>query len=680
MAPEIPGYDDLVPIGQGGFAVVYRGHDARFDRSVAIKVLSGPFDAAARRRFTRELRAMGALSRHPHCVAVYDTGFTPEDAPYLVMEEMTGGSLGQRLDDGPVPWREAVDIGRKLSGALQAAHDAGVLHRDIKPENVLFSAYGEPKLADFGIARVEGDTLTSGVIFATPAHTAPELFEHGVASRASDVYSLGSTLFAAMAGKAPFVRRGDEPAIAMLMRAAQEPIPDLGPYGVPPAICQLVEEAMAKAPDRRPTASELGDRLMAAAESATGEATASARAVADTMPIAAVDAERFPASEEPSPPPPVIPASSAQSPPAAAPRPREPRARRPVPDRRRGKRVGALVAVIALVLAALAVAAIAAQDDETGDSPRARDATTAPTTATTAPASATTEPATDAVGSSPQLATQPIEVGEAPTGLTLADGSLWVGTFGDGTVSRIDVASNEVEATIPLGGRISELATSESGVWVTNYSDGTASRIDPDTNEVVATAQVGSEPIGVAGQETDVWVASFRDGTVSRVGPQGDVVARFDLGGNPVGVATGDGAVWVTNQADGTVTRIDPQTEELTPVGIGGAPLGVAVGEGAVWVTNAGDNTVSRIDPATNAVSATIPVGERPFRVAVGGGAVWVTNRGDGTVSRIDPSTNSVTAVVDAVGAGPSRVTVGNGTVWVSDEDGTSVYRIDPAR
>jgi serine/threonine-protein kinase PknK len=160
MPPEIPGYHVLAEIGHGGFAVVYRAHDHRFYRSVAIKVLRGPLDAASRKRFERERRAMGTLSRHPHCVTVYDSGFTSDDRPYLVMEDMSGGSLRQRIRDGPMPWPEVVAIGVKLAGALHAAHEAGVLHRDIKPENVLCSAYGEPKIADFGIARLEADTFT----------------------------------------------------------------------------------------------------------------------------------------------------------------------------------------------------------------------------------------------------------------------------------------------------------------------------------------------------------------------------------------------------------------------------------------------------------------------------------------------------------------------------------------
>jgi serine/threonine-protein kinase PknK len=744
MPPEIPGYEGLTEIGHGGFAVVYRAQDHQFNRSVAIKVLTGPLDAPARKRFERERRAMGALSRHPHCVTVYDSGFTADDRPYLVMEDMSGGSLRQRIKDGPMPWSEVVAIGVKLAGALHAAHEAGVLHRDIKPENVLCSAYGEPKIADFGIARLEEDTLTSGMIFATPAHSAPELFDGTGPTRASDVYSLGSTLFTLMAGSAPFTRRNDEPAIAIVTRASQEPVPDLRPRGVPDAVFAVVEDAMAKQPDDRPSAMEVGRRLRDAQQAAGVEQTpmavlagaipaavaladapaiAEERAAAGVLPrtpelglpvvapqpsrepppsVAEPDrlpeptpqvvapepsAERAPpvAEPEPSPKPGLSPQSREQPPTererrvAAAPAPRRTRAG----TARRPERVRLVVAAVgAVALAALVIAVALTRGDRSGDGGGdAASPTTAASrsVATTAPAA---PPTTDAPAPAapPQTAPQAIEVGEAPTGLALGDGSVWVGNFGDGVVSRVDPQRNTVAATIPLGGRVAELAASDSGIWVTNFAEGTVSRVDPATNSVASTAKVGGDPIGVAGDGQDAWVASSRDGTISRVTPGGQLASRTRLGGTPLGVAVGERAVWVTNRADGTLSRIEPATGQMVArIPIGGRPLGVAVGEGSVWVTNEGDNTVSRVDPNTNAVVATTQVGRRPFRVATGAGAVWVTNRDDGTVSRIDPATGA-TGTFGEVGAGPSRVMVAEGSVWVTDEDGRAVFRLDASR
>jgi len=717
MPPEIPGYDGLVEIGHGGFAVVYRAQDHRFNRSVAIKVLTGSLDAASRKRFERERRAMGTLSRHPHCVTVYDSGFTSDDRPYLVMEDMSGGSLRQRINDGPMPWPEAVAIGVKLAGALLAAHKAGVLHRDIKPENVLCSAYGEPKIADFGIARLEADTLTSGTIFATPAHSAPELFEGTAATRASDVYSLGSTLFMLIAGSAPFTRQKDEPAIAVITRASREPVPDLRPRGVPDAVCAAVEGAMAKLPDERPSAAEVGWRLrdaqraagidptpmavlapaLAAAaattnESAMAEEPAAARVVGPIPepkppvpePVSAPQPAIPPPMPEPSQEPVPSPLSR-RSPPTEPDRPVSVAAggqttptRPPGPRRHRSVR-GVVAAVVVAAVAALVIPLALSQAEDSGDR-RRRQAS--PATAASPPGGTTAPTAPRATGvqapAPPQTAPQVIEVGDAPTGLASGNGSVWVGNFSNGMVSRVDPQTNAVATQIPVGGRVAELAASDSGIWVTNYARGTVSRVDPAENAVVTTTNVGGEPIGVAGDGRDAWVASYRDGTIIRVGPEGQVVARSKLGGNPLGVAVGEGAVWVTNHADGTLRRIDPANAQVVAtVRIGGRPLGVAVGERSVWVTNEGNNTVSRVDPSTNAVVATIPVGPRPFRVAAGAGSIWVTNRSNGTLSRIDPVAGAVTGTFGEVGAGPSRVMVAEGSVWVTDEDGRTVSRLD---
>src|SRR5262245_18747366 len=132
---EIPGYDDPVEIGRGGFAVVYRARQDRLQRSVAVKVLTraatGP---AALERFERECAAVGALSGHPNVVAVHDAGTTADGRPYLAMELLAGGTLAQRFEAGPLPVDDVLAIGAQLADALAVAHAAGVLHRDVKPE------------------------------------------------------------------------------------------------------------------------------------------------------------------------------------------------------------------------------------------------------------------------------------------------------------------------------------------------------------------------------------------------------------------------------------------------------------------------------------------------------------------------------------------------------------------
>ena len=136
-------------------------------------------------------------------------GTTDSGRPYIVMPYHAKDSLEALIRrHGPLDWSEALSIGVKLAGALDAAHRIGTLHRDVKPGNILLSDYGEPQLTDFGIARISGGFQTStGVITGSPAFTAPEVLEGAMPTPASDVYSLGATLFCALTGHAAFERR-----------------------------------------------------------------------------------------------------------------------------------------------------------------------------------------------------------------------------------------------------------------------------------------------------------------------------------------------------------------------------------------------------------------------------------------------------------------------------------------
>ncbi len=268
----IEGISNATRIGEGGFGVVYRARQEAFGRTVAVKVLRAPaLDEDARRRFEQECRAVGSLSGHPHIVAVHASGVAASGQPYLVMEHLPGGTLAQRLSrDGPLVAEEVAEIGVKLAGALAAAHAAGVLHRDIKPENVLLSAYGEPQLVDFGVARVQGGTATrSGLITGSLAHAAPEVLSGHRAEAASDVYSLASTLYALLAGHAPFVRPGEESFHPLLTRVLTEDPPDLRP-GVPDALWAALAAALVKGPAGRTADAEAFAHRLRDAQATTG--------------------------------------------------------------------------------------------------------------------------------------------------------------------------------------------------------------------------------------------------------------------------------------------------------------------------------------------------------------------------------------------------------------------------
>jgi serine/threonine protein kinase len=269
---------------------VYRADETDLQRTVAVKLLTGEFDDDAKRRFDRERKAMGALSGHPNIVTVYRAGLTEDDRPYLVMEHMSGGSMAEKLArEGAIPWQRAVEIGIDLSGALEVAHQGGVLHRDIKPGNLLISSRGTVHLADFGIARLAGAPETrSAVITASLAHAAPEVIAGRKPDERADIYSLVSTLYELILGRPPFVSESDESLVPMLARIAQDPVPSLGHLGVPPGVDAVLARGMAKDPaDRHQSASELAAEL----ERAVGRGQSAAVTSVIPVPDGAVTSE-----------------------------------------------------------------------------------------------------------------------------------------------------------------------------------------------------------------------------------------------------------------------------------------------------------------------------------------------------------------------------------------------------
>lgn len=288
----IAGLGPAVRIGSGGFADVYRAQQTNLRREVAVKVLrAAAHDAQAQMRFERECHAVGAVSGHPNIVAVHEGGLTSDGRAYLVMEFFPGGSLLDRLRrTGPMTATEVIEIGIKIGRALAVAHDAGVLHRDVKPANILVSAYGEPALADFGIARVEGGEQTAtGMVTASFAHASPEVLEGRAPTARSDIYSLGSTLFELFTGRPPHFRADDESMWALMNRVVSEPVPDPLGVGMPEPLASTVRRATLRSPaDRHQAASAFVADL-------SGEQQGSARTVVTRPPAG---------SPPPQPPPP----------------------------------------------------------------------------------------------------------------------------------------------------------------------------------------------------------------------------------------------------------------------------------------------------------------------------------------------------------------------------------------
>jgi eukaryotic-like serine/threonine-protein kinase len=256
-------------LGSGGMSVVWRSFDDVLGRPVAVKVLSAPTaaDPAFRAAIRKEARASARLS-HPHITQVYDYGeaILP-DGPtvaYVVMELLSGQTIGQRLTAGPLPWREAVQIAGQVAQALAAAHRRGVVHRDIAPANVMLTATGA-KVLDFGIAALAGGRgdPDGGGLLGTPAYVAPERLDDAPAAPAADVYALGALLYEMLTGAPPVPAKTwpalveayrDGPAIAPLQ------VPEL-----PESVVDLVNRCLAADPAARPGTAEVADALVAAA-------------------------------------------------------------------------------------------------------------------------------------------------------------------------------------------------------------------------------------------------------------------------------------------------------------------------------------------------------------------------------------------------------------------------------
>ncbi|WP_009479856.1 protein kinase [Rhodococcus sp. JVH1] len=258
------GFDDAHEVGRGGFGTVYGCRQRSLDRTVAIKVLTCAPDPDNLERFLREQRAMGKLSGHPNIVNVFQVGVTTSGLPYIVMQYHPHDSLAALIRKaGPLRWQDTLHLGVKMAGALETAHRLATLHRDIKPANILLTDYGDPQLTDFGIARIAGGfETTTGVITGSPAFTAPEVLEGQAPTPASDVYSLGATLFCAVTGHAAFERRVGEQVVTQFLRATDTPHPDLDRIHIPDDVRSAIEHAMATSPMERPgTAAEFGDEL-----------------------------------------------------------------------------------------------------------------------------------------------------------------------------------------------------------------------------------------------------------------------------------------------------------------------------------------------------------------------------------------------------------------------------------
>ncbi len=267
MLGRLGGYEISGVVGAGGMGVVLKAIDKSLDRIVAIKVLAPHLatSGAARKRFAREAKAAAAVL-HPNVIAIHSVS-NDESLPYLVMPYVRGTSLQKRLDrEGPLPLDEILRIGSQIAAGLAAAHAQGLVHRDIKPANILLEEGVERvTITDFGLARAVDDaTIThSGVIAGTPQYMSPEQARGEAVEQRSDLFSLGSVLYAISTGRPPF--RAETTYGVMRRITDDEPtaIRELNP-DIPLWLCAIIARLMSKrAADRYESAAEVTQLLEA---------------------------------------------------------------------------------------------------------------------------------------------------------------------------------------------------------------------------------------------------------------------------------------------------------------------------------------------------------------------------------------------------------------------------------
>jgi serine/threonine-protein kinase len=250
-------------IGQGGMGAVYAAEHALLGRPAAIKVLlpdlSQKQDIVM--RFFNEARAATAI-RHPGIVEIYDFGWTPEGAAFIVMEHLQGETLARRSERARFRWQAALSVARQIAGALAAAHAKGIVHRDLKPDNIFLVLDPEVpggeriKLLDFGIAKLAGDTSSTGnmtqtgAVMGTPTYMAPEQCRGVAVDHRADLYALGCIVFELCSGRPPFVGEGTGDVLAAHIHVPPPSLASLS-VEVPRAVEELVQQLLAKAPSYR---------------------------------------------------------------------------------------------------------------------------------------------------------------------------------------------------------------------------------------------------------------------------------------------------------------------------------------------------------------------------------------------------------------------------------------------
>jgi DNA-binding beta-propeller fold protein YncE/predicted Ser/Thr protein kinase len=590
IGTKLAGYRLEALLGRGGMGVVYRAHDLALDRNVALKILSPELaeDERFRERFLTESRLAASID-HPNIIPVYDAGEVAGEL-YIAMRYVDGSDLKRMLAEGPLPRERAIAIVSQVAGALDAAHERGLVHRDIKPSNVLLDERGHGYLADFGLSRRLGEpgaALGAAQSLGTIDYVAPEQIRGEEVDGRADLYSLGCLLYECVTGKPPFARPSD--AAVLFAHLEEEP-------PAAPGLEDVMRTALAKDPDDR---FQTGRELVEAARKALGLQPrrlgwpAAAGAVGLALIAAALLAFFL--------------TRGGNSSPAA-----------------QGGRLLRIDPATNHVASSLPVGdgatAVAVGSGRVWVASY-RDGTLWQV-----------DPKTGGVTKIPALG--------RPYAVTVNEGNAYVAALGPaqfaGNVAQFDAVTGGHEGGIDLFA--CSLTSGAYGVWAAGCPNVEQLTIDGNNLRIGETVAIPypdrlsaanfREALGdMAMGEDGIWViGDASDRRLWRIDPRRHrIVSTIPLGFPPGSVAVGGGAVWVTDQLGDRLVKVDPAANRIVasvPVGRGAG--GLAFGGGSVWVAGAIDHNVTRVDPATTRVVATIRVGASPQALAIGQGSIWV--------------------------------------------------------
>jgi sugar lactone lactonase YvrE len=622
IGTTLAGYRIESVVGRGGMGVVYLAEHLRLSRRVALKILPPELaeDQRFRDRFIHESKLAASLD-HPNIVDIYDAG-EADGLVYLAMRYVGGRDLKTLIArEGALGPERTAALLTQVAGALDAAHQRGLVHRDIKSANVLVEpptgSLGEHAyLTDFGLTKrpesMSGLTKT-GQFLGSVEYAAPEQFEGKPIDARTDIYALGCVAYECLTGEVPF-RRETEAAVMYAHLREPPPMVTGTRPDLPVGFDAVVSKAMAKRPEERyPSAGALSQAL---GEAARGELAG-----------------------------------------PAAP-----------PTRRRKVLMGAAAVLVVGAVLGLVLATRGGGKPEAGGSPSAGPSPPA---------------LVGVIRLDPQgnvVAKTPLDMGVSDVpydkSIAIGEGAVWVMDAQSVRLFKLNPSSNSLIATLeppsPVG-----VVTGDGSAWLGPdffRNQGIVSRVDPGTNAVTEFVHM---PSGCCQAQT------FESGALWLLAGSARVFrvdARTGRVGKPIPVSgqaltAGDGTVWALDTVLGKLTPIDPKTSNAgRPILLEGSPFAVAAGGGSVWVAGK-DGKVLKVTPGQGLESVVLDGNPELNAIAFDPSGVWVAAPKEGAVWRLDPDSPAKQPQRFAIGGIPSELAIGDGAVWVVEEPPSDIWQ-----